>query len=175
MRIISGIFKGRPLKPPKGLEVRPTTDRAKESLFNLLMTVDLEEASVLDLFAGTGSISLEFVSRGAGHVTAIENNHRCAAFIHDMQEKLEILNLNLLQTDVFRFLTKTRESFHIVFADPPFDMENLDTLVHMILEGDVLNENGMFILEHDKSHAFNNHPRIRDHRVYGKVHFSIFQ
>lgn len=175
MRIISGIFKGRPLKPPKGLEVRPTTDRAKESLFNLLMTIDLSEVTVLDLFAGTGSISLEFVSRGAKHITAIEKNQQCTQFIEEMEEKLEIHNLSVMQADVFRFLGRTTSSYDIIFADPPFDLDNTDLLVKKVMEGKVLNENGLFILEHDKANSFNQHPGICDHRVYGKVHFSFFR
>ncbi|MFO8054879.1 MAG: 16S rRNA (guanine(966)-N(2))-methyltransferase RsmD [Bacteroidales bacterium] len=174
MRIISGKYKGRRLAPPAGLQVRPTTGQAREALFNILMTRDLQQLEVLDLFAGTGSISFEFISRGAAKVVAIEKNYRCVEFIIAVQEQLEIHNMMTYQADVMKFLQRTEDTYDIIFADPPYDMEELHLLPDKILTNNYLKPEGMLILEHDKRHDFSDHHAIRDQRRYGKVHFSFF-
>src|SRR5688572_7665549 len=125
MRIIGGIHKGRNIKVPPGLPVRPTTDFAKEGLFNILVNrYDLSEARVLDLFSGTGHISLEFASRGSTHVTAVDQNFRCAGFLREMASQLD-LNISAQKSDVFQYLKSCSSTFDIVFADPPYDLKEI--------------------------------------------------
>ena len=174
MRIISGIFKSRRINPPANLSVRPTTDKAREALFNILMGRDFEELTILDLFSGTGSVALEFVSRGARDVTAVEQNRDCVQFIAEMEETLDIDEITIEQTNVLKFLHKAPGKYDIIFADPPYDMDELKTLPDLIFENNLLNENGIFILEHDNHNVFAEHPKIADQRKYGKVHFSFF-
>lgn len=174
MRIISGQFKGRRIKPPANLPVRPTTDKAKEALFNILMTFDYEESRILDLFAGTGNISYEFISRGCSEVIAVEQNGDCVRFMESVAEHLDIGNLRIQQTNVFKYLTREHGKFDVIFADPPYDLDELPRLPDLIFENNLLNAGGIFILEHDDHHNFSNHFGISDYRKYGKVRFSIF-
>ncbi|MGM0612308.1 MAG: 16S rRNA (guanine(966)-N(2))-methyltransferase RsmD [Bacteroidota bacterium] len=174
MRIISGTFKSRRINPPANLPVRPTTDKAREALFNILMTWDFEESDVLDLFSGTGSVALEFVSRGARNVTAVEQNSQCVQFIAQMEEILEIDNLYIEQTNVLKYVHRASMKYDIIFADPPYDMDELKSLPDLIFENSLLNDEGLFILEHDAHNDFSDHPKIIDQRKYGKVHFSFF-
>lgn len=175
MRIISGELKGRRIHPPAGLPVRPTTDMAKESLFNILMSRDFTDEHILDLFAGTAGVSLEFISRGCRSVTAVEQNQKCIEFIDHLKDKFQIANLNILPANVFKYIPRSREQFDIVFADPPYDLDELDTLPDLIFAEGMIKEGGLFILEHDKRHNFNHHPKLSDHRRYGKVEFSFFK
>ncbi|MDR0364630.1 MAG: 16S rRNA (guanine(966)-N(2))-methyltransferase RsmD [Bacteroidales bacterium] len=176
MRIIRGIWKGRRINPPKNLPVRPTTDIAKEALFNVLEnSYDFEELKILDLFAGTGSISYEFASRGAQKVTAIEQNSRCIEFINKTKEALQIKSLQAIRYDVFLFAAKTAEKFDLIFADPPYDCDELATLPNLIFENDLLNEDGVFVLEHPIEYDFESHSNFFQHRKYGKVNFSFFK
>lgn len=175
MRIISGEFKGRKLYPPSNIKVRPTTDLAREALFNILRhRLDLESIEALDLFAGLGSISLELVSRGAKEVTSVEINGRCIDFIKDSCEKLEIKNLHVIKADVFRFLGKSQLDFDFVFADPPYDMDNFELVVNLVLKS-FLRPGGIFVMEHSKSNSFEDHEYFIETKKYGKVIFSIFQ
>jgi len=176
MRIISGKLKGRRINPPTSISARPTTDFAKEGLFNLLSNrIDFEDANVLDLFAGTGSLSLEFVSRECKSITAIEQSERHCAFIRKACTELKIDNLLLLKADVFKFVEKTRLQYDLVFADPPYDLPNLADLPDIIFKNNILSENGLFILEHSAKNNFEQHPYFAEHRHYGNVNFSFFK
>lgn len=175
MRIIAGSHRGRVLRPPKGLDLRPTTDLAKESLFNILNNhFDFEQLRVLDLFAGTGNISLEFASRGAASVTAVEKNPRCTAYILQTASSLGFDNMRVLRTDVFQLLKKETGPFDLIFADPPYAMNGRENLPALVLEGSLLAPQGWFVMEHDSFVGFKSHPLFVSERVYGKVHFSIF-
>lgn len=176
MRIITGKFRGKQLHPPVNLPVRPTTDFAKESLFNILNNlVDFEGLHVLDLFAGTGSISFEFFSRGGEIVTAIDIDTRCIAFINKMASAMNGENLEAVREDVFQFLKHPFGEYDIVYADPPYDMDGIDLLPDLVLNGTILKADGYFILEHSKGHDFSHHPEFNQHRKYGNVNFSFFK
>ena len=175
MRIISGTLKGRRLNPPANLPVRPTTDMAREGLFNILNNyVDYEDCSVMDLFAGTGAMSVEFVSRGVREVTAVEINNACTDYIKSEAQRLELRNLRVVRADVFDLLKRANRKFDIVFADPPYALEGLETLPDLVFEHQVLNEDGIFILEHPREYSFEEHPHFWQHRNYGKVNFTFF-
>jgi len=174
MRIISGKFRGRRLMPPKNITARPTTDFAKESLFNLLTNrIDIEGADVLDLFAGTGGIGLECVSRGAREVTAVELAHVQQNFIISTCKSLGITNLRLIRGDVFKFLRNNNPKYDLIFADPPYALEELPTLPSLIVPA-LLKPSGLFVLEHGDQYDFSGHPHFIDLRTYGSVHFSFF-
>lgn len=176
MRIISGIYGGRRLSPPKNITARPTTDFAKESLFNLLNNrMDFEGIDVLDLFAGTGGIGIECVSRGAREVTAVEIAHVQQNWIISCCRQLGIKNLSMIRGDVFKFLSACRTKYDLIFADPPYALEALPTLPDVVLERDILKENGWLVIEHGKDTDFTSHPRHVETRTYGSVHFSFFQ
>lgn len=178
-RIISGKWKAKRIAAPKHFDVRPTTDFAKEALFSILTNrYELEFCSVLDLFAGIGSITLELGSRDCQDITAVEMNPKHAAFIHSTAAELEMaLQMNIQRGDVFEWLKKSRnkKSFDIVFADPPFEMEEkkYQELISLVLNNDYLKENGIFVLEH-QSRMKINHPNYTETRKYGNVSFSIF-
>lgn len=175
MRIVGGEFKGRQFHPGKSFRSRPTTDFSKESLFNILENhIDWQETSALDLFAGTGSISFELVSRGCRHVTAVENDFVHCRFIRETAVTLGISNLSLIQGEVFRFLTGNKSHFDLVFADPPYTMKGFETVPLKILGSGILNQGGLFILEHSKDHQFSHLPDFTELRRYGSVHFSFF-
>ena len=176
MRIISGIYGGRRLSPPKNITARPTTDFAKESLFNLLNNrMDLEGIDMLDLFAGTGGIGIECISRGAREVTAVEIAHVQQNWIISCCKQLGIRNLSVIRGDVFKFLSACRTKYDLIFADPPYALEELPTLPDVILARDILKENGWLVIEHGKDTYFTSHPRHIETRTYGSVHFSFFQ
>ncbi|MCR4827849.1 MAG: 16S rRNA (guanine(966)-N(2))-methyltransferase RsmD [Bacteroidales bacterium] len=175
MRIIAGSLRGRRLHPPANLPVRPTTDLARESLFNILNNyVDYEECSVLDLFAGTGAVSLEFVSRGVKQVTSIDINNNCTEFIKQTARQLDVNNIQVVRADVFDILKRANRKFDIVFADPPYALGNLEQLPDAVFESGVLNEDGLFVLEHPKEYSFEEHRYFWQHRIYGKVNFTFF-
>jgi 16S rRNA (guanine(966)-N(2))-methyltransferase RsmD len=176
MRIISGTFKGRRIAPPKNITARPTTDFAKESLFNLLTNrMDFEDVDMLDLFAGTGGIGIEFISRGAREVTAVEMAHTQQNFIISCCKQLGIKNLHLIRGDVFKFVKACHVQYDFIYADPPYDLPQLATLPDLIFEQGILKEDGFFVLEHSKNNDFSTHPRFLEMRNYGSVHFSFFQ
>ena len=173
MRIISGKYGGRRLSPPKNITARPTTDFAKESLFNLLNNrLDFEGVEMLDLFAGTGGIGLEFVSRGAREVTAVELAHVQQNYIIATCKQLGINNLRVVRGDVFRFLSACRVNYDFIYADPPYALDKLAELPDLILPH--LKTDGWFVLEHGSGHSFKEHPQFEDERVYGSVHFTFF-
>ena len=174
MRIISGSHKGRKLLP-EGLPVRPTTDMAKESLFNILNNyIDFEEVKVLDLFAGTGNISMEFASRGANSVLSIDVNVRCTDYISKMTSEFKFTNLTTILANVFAFLARPAGSYDVIFADPPYDLEDRTKIPELIFEYNWLADDGWFVMEHDKSINFKEHPFFASERRYGKVHFTFF-
>lgn len=175
MRIISGTLKGRRIEPKEELPVRPTTDMARESLFNILNNyVDYEESTVMDLFSGTGAVAFEFVSRGAKSVTAVEINNRCVDFIRKTAEKFGIDNMQVVRADVFDMLKRAYRKFDIVFADPPYSSPDLPKLPDIVFEKGILTDDGIFILEHPAEHSFEDHPHFWQHRRYGKVNFTFF-
>lgn len=160
--------------PPKNITARPTTDFAKESLFNLLVNkMDIDGADVLDLFAGTGSIGIECVSRGAREVTAVELAHTQQNFIISTCKSLAIHNLHLIRGDVFRYLKSCSIRYDLIFADPPYALDELPTLPDLIVP-ELLKPGGLFVLEHGDQHDFSSHPHFLELRTYGSVHFSFF-
>ena len=176
MRIISGKYGGRRLSPPKNITARPTTDFAKESLFNLLNNrIDFEGIDMLDLFAGTGGIGIECVSRGAREVTSVELAHVQQNWIISCCRQLGINNLSVIRGDVFKFLNSCRVKYDLIFADPPYALEQLPTLPDLILGRDILKQDGWLVIEHGKDTNFLAHPRHVETRQYGSVHFSFFQ
>lgn len=175
MRIIRGKFKGRKIAAPKNLPVRPTTDFAKEALFNIIEnSFELEKLKVLDLFAGTGNISLEFISRGVESCFAVEQNSACIRFIHSLNKQLEIKNLQVRRGNVFTVVKQINQSFDLVFADPPYQLENLETLPDLILNKSKLLTTGTLILEHGSNWTFEDHPHFQYNKRYGNVNFTFF-
>lgn len=175
MRIISGIYKGRRISAPGNITARPTTDFAKEGLFNVLNNrIDFEGISMLDLFAGTGGVGIEFVSRGADSVVSVEQNDRQCAFIRKVCQELKIENLTLIKTDVFKFLKTGHSKYDLVFADPPYDLANLDQIPNMVFAAGILKDDGLFVLEHSAKSDFSQHPNFSEHRHYGNVNFTFF-
>lgn len=176
MRIITGILKGRRLNPTDNLPVRPTTDMAREGLFNILNNIlEYEEVRVLDLFSGTGAVSFEFISRGAKEVTSIEINSKCTDFIKRSAQQFEVNNLRVVRADVFDLLKRAYQKFDVIFADPPYQLDELPSLPDLVFEKQILADNGIFILEHSKEHMFEEHPYFWQHRKYGKVNFTFFK
>ena len=166
MRIITGRYKGRRFDIPRTFKARPTTDFAKENIFNVLQGyTDFDGKTALDLFAGTGSISLELASRGCHHT----------AFIRQCFAKLDADNQLLIRGDVFKFLKTCRQSFDFIFADPPYALRELPQIPDLILESTLLRPDGLLVFEHGKDHDFSQHPRFVEHRQYGSVNFSIFR
>ncbi len=176
MRIISGQYRGKQIIPPGNFRARPTTDFAKEGLFNILMNLyDLEEADVLDLFSGTGSMTYEFASRGARSVVAVEWDPSYQRFIQRTCQSLEMEQVTVLRMDAFRYLLKPVQSFDIIFADPPYDHPRLPEIPDAVLGSGILQPQGIFILEHPSKHSFTAHARFLRQRNYGSVNFSFFQ
>ena len=174
MRIISGIYGGRRLSPPKNITARPTTDFAKESLFNLLNNrMDPEGIDMLDLFAGTGGIGIECVSRGAREVTAVEIAHVQQNWIISCCKQLGIKNLSVIRGDVFKFLSACRTRYDLIFADPPYALDRIEELPDLTLG--LLKKEGWLVIEHGKDTDFTSHPNHIETRSYGSVHFSFFQ
>lgn len=176
MRVITGKYKGRHFDVPRTFKARPTTDFAKENLFNVLMGyIDFEGASALDLFAGTGSITLELLSRGCSRVVSVEKDPLHYRFITSFLEKLGDEAAVPIKGDVFKFLASIHEQFDFIFADPPYTLPNIADLPDLVLERDLLSPEGVFVLEHGKANDFKDHPYLIDHRSYGSVNFSFFQ
>lgn len=176
MRIISGKHKGILLHPPKGLPVRPTTDRAKESLFNILAnTFDFETLNIIDLFAGTGNISFEFCSRGAQSVIAVDRDYGCVSFIKSVKQKLALQQLSVVKQDVYTYIQQSNSSARIIFADAPYADKQLHQLPSLILAGNMLLPDGWLIVEHGSDLDFSNHSGYFDVRTYGQSAFSFFR
>ena len=176
MRIITGKYKGRHFEVPRSFSARPTTDFAKENLFNVLQSyLDFSEGpTALDLFSGTGSITLELISRGCSHVVSVELDVRHHRLIKQFVDKLQDTAALPVRADVFQFVAKCREQFDFIFADPPYALLQLPELPDIILSRDLLKEDGLFVLEHGKQNDFSQHPRFVEHRSYGSVNFSFF-
>ena len=176
MRIISGSHKGRNILAPKNLPVRPTTDLAKESLFNILNNhFDFNEIKVLDLFCGTGNISYEFASRGAMDISAVDKNYQCFTFVKKTSEILGFKNIKVFKSDVFSFIKHSQDPFDIIFADPPYELDKIDIIPGLIFEKQLLNPNGWLIMEHSAQSNFQGTANLLERRNYGKVNFSIFE
>lgn len=175
MRIIGGRLKGRSINPPAGYKARPTTDFAKEGLFSVLNNeYEFEGLKVLDLFGGTGSIAFEFASRGAARVWTVEMARENASFIKTEAQRLGLDNVTMVRDNVFDFLGICHEKFDLIFADPPFAMEGVETLPDRIFAADLLHPEMYFILEHGDEHSFTEHPYFLKEKKYGRVHFSFF-
>jgi 16S rRNA (guanine966-N2)-methyltransferase len=175
LRIIGGKYKGRIISPISGLKARPTTDFAKESLFNILKNrVDFESISVLDLFSGTGCIGFEFASRGAEVVHLVEKDQKHIVGIRHTIDNIGFTNIKTIHIDVKAYLKTCKFKYDIVFADPPYELDWLKSIPDLVIESDILKEDGFFILEHPRSMDFKNHDRFFEHRNYGSVNFSFF-
>ena len=176
MRIIGGKYKGRRIVPPSNLKARPTTDFARESLFNILNNcIDFESVRVLDLFSGTGSISYEFASRGAEIVHLIEKDLKHIAGIKRIINDIGFTNIKPVHIDVREYLKTCTFRYDIVFADPPYDLTWLKDLPDLVNQSEVINDGGFFILEHPGNISFNGHKLFFEHRNYGSVNFSFFR
>ncbi|MCD6065570.1 MAG: rsmD [Bacteroidetes bacterium] len=176
MRIIGGIHKGRILKVPPGLPVRPTTDFAKSGLFNILNNrIDFESLKVLDLFCGTGNITFEFASRGAALVHAIDMHTPCVHYVQAEAQKLGFTSVQTTRADVFKFIQQKSRQYDLIFVDPPYETEKYAELYTNIIENDFLAEDGLLIIEHPKRVSFADAPLFKEEREYGNVHFSFFE
>jgi 16S rRNA (guanine(966)-N(2))-methyltransferase RsmD len=177
MRIISGLFKGRRITAPKKLPVRPTTDMAKEALFNILNNrYYFDDISVLDLFAGTGNISYEFASRGTENIIAVDDNFGCIKFINETSESFE-MPINTIKSDVFKFLDQTYQKHTIIFADPPynFELEEFARIPELVFKNSLLDDEGMLIVEHSKHTNLSEIKNYSFSKSYGGNVFSFFQ
>lgn len=176
MRIISGRYRGKHIVPDNRLTLRPTTDFAKEGLFNILANrFDFQQLDVLDLFAGTGSISYEFASRGEqASIHAVDMENRHVMFIRNTARRLHLGQIRVVRDDVFHFLTICKAQYDIIFADPPYDMTGVEELPGLVFGRNLLKPEGIFVLEHSRQHVFTDHPQLYEHRNYGNVHFSFF-
>ncbi len=178
MRIIGGEFKGRRFNPPaKNWPTRPTTDFAKEGLFNILQNrIDFSSTKVLDLFGGTGNHSYEFISRGCQDVTYVDKFGGCVAFVKKTAQTLAIEDrLRIVKNDVFKFMKFTAEKYDYIFAGPPYPLPTLDTIPDRIFQHDVLAPDGLFVMEHNPNHDFQDHPNYLESRNYGTTIFSFFE
>ena len=177
MRVISGIYKRRRFDVPHTFKARPTTDFAKENLFNVLSNlIDFEEGvHALDLFAGTGSISIELVSRGCEQVISVEKDRDHYAFICKIMQEVKTDKCLPIRGDVFKFVRSCHEQFDFIFADPPYTLPGIDQLPQCVLERGLLSPGGLFVMEHGKTNNFSSHPCFVEHRAYGSVNFSFFQ
>lgn len=175
MRIVGGKYRGRVFTPGKTFKARPTTDMAKESLFNVLQNyIDFEGIKTLDLFSGTGSISYEFASRGSDNVTAVEINPAHIQFIKEVIEKLGEKNIRIVKSNAFVFAKRINETFDLIFADPPYDHPQFAEVADLIFKNNLLKPGGIFIMEHSSKFDYAKHPNFKELRRYGSVHFSIF-
>lgn len=176
MRIISGKYGRRRFDVPTNITARPTTDMARENIFNVLGNlIDLEGLTALDLFAGTGAISFEFLSRECASVTSVEKASTQFNFIKKVSSQLGCDNHTIIKGDVFRFIGTCRQKFDVIFADPPYDLPQLPQLPQMLLESQMLKPGTIIIVEHSKANDFTALPHFLQHRNYGKVNFTLFQ
>ena len=176
MRIIDGSHKKRQIILPSKIDISPTTDFAKEALFNILRYyTDFQGIDVLDIFSGSGNISYEFASRGANKIIAIEKNYFWYNFIQNNIEKINLKSFSVFQLDAFYYIQHCKEKFDIIFADPPYNLDNIDKIPDLIFDNNLLNDDGVLILEHGSKLSFSDHKRLIDHRSYGKVNFSFFK
>lgn len=178
MRIISGTHRGKKLSPSKKLPVRPTTDMAKESLFNIINNhFYFDGLTVLDLFAGTGNISFEFASRGVIYITSVDIDTGCIKFIEKTSEEMKLDNIDIIKEDVFKFIRKTNVKAKLIFADPPFDFDQevFESIPKIVFERDMLEENGMLIIEHFNKMDLSHLENFSFSRKYGASIFSFFE
>ncbi len=176
MRIITGIYKGRHFDIPRSFKARPTTDFAKENIFNVLTGyVDFDGATALDLFSGTGSIALELVSRGCRTVVSVEMDRDHHRFIQECLKKLGTDACIPVRGDVFRFVKSCRQQYDFIFADPPYALKELPQIPDLVLQKGLLKEEGLFVFEHGKDYDFSAHPQFVEHRQYGSVNFTLFR
>ena len=176
MRIIRGKYGRRRFEPPKNITARPTTDFARENLFNVRENMDeVEDKTVLDLFGGTGAISFEFISRGAQSVTIVEQDRPQTGFIRSVKEKLGEENLHLICGDVFRYITAAPKAFDVIFADPPYDHPRFDEIPQLILNSRLVKPGSLVIIEHSGKKDFSQLPGFFQRREYGSVNFSMFR
>lgn len=175
MRIIAGKYKGKRILAPSNLPARPTTDFAKEGLFNILNNqVEYEELSVLDLFAGTGNISYEFASRGAKEVIAVDDSFHCTKCIGNNSSAMGV-NIKVVKAEVLQFLKRNQQKYDLIFADPPFSYEEYDLLIEHIQQNNLLNKDGIFVLEYAAERDFSTYGGCFDTRKYGAIKFSFFK
>jgi 16S rRNA (guanine966-N2)-methyltransferase len=177
MRIISGKYKGRRISPPKGLPVRPTTDMSKEALFNVLNNhFSFEGLKILDLFAGTGNISYEFASRGSTPITSVDGDFGCVKFIKQIATEFDF-NIAATKSDVFTYLERCKTSYDIIFADPPYalDQATFEKIVLLIFEKELLNQDGMMVIEHSKYTKLDHMINFSFKKSYGGSIFSFFE
>ncbi|HNB81124.1 MAG TPA: RsmD family RNA methyltransferase [Chitinophagaceae bacterium] len=175
MRIIGGIHGGRKFHPPARMPARPTTDIAKEGLFNIIQnTLDIPSLKTLDLFGGTGSISYELASRGCTDLTLVEQDAPTVQFIQRTIEALKLTNFKVMKMDVFQFIRNCRESYDFIFAGPPYALRNIDDIPDLIFSGNLLNPDGVFVLEHTPRNNYEQHPRFWKSKSYGTTLFSFF-
>ena len=175
MRIIAGNKKGHQIKAPLGLPTRPTTDRSKESLFNILNNwYDFDEGDILDVYAGTGNITYEFASRGAKSVICIDRFKGCTDFIYSECKKLDFIQVQVLREDVISFLKRCPEKFDIIFADPPFATKDYELIHELVIGRELLNKNGVFVMEHHSVHDFSKLDKFLEARHYGQNVMSFY-
>jgi 16S rRNA (guanine(966)-N(2))-methyltransferase RsmD len=177
MRIISGKYKGRRISPPKGLPVRPTTDMSKEALFNVINNhFSFEGLKILDLFSGTGNISYEFASRGSAPITSVDADFGCVKFIKQVASEYDF-NIAATKSDVFKFLERNNASFDIIFADPPYalDQKIFEKIVLLVFEKKTLNDDGMMVIEHSKYTKLDHLINFSFKKSYGGSIFSFFE
>lgn len=175
MRIIAGKHRGLPIPMPKGGEIRPTTDRAKEALFSILSgRYDFEEIAVLDLFAGSGNVGFEFVSRGCKDVLSIEKNRKVAMQAQSFSSAKNIEHIKFQSMDAFQFIKKCTRTFDVIFADPPYHLNSITTLPEAISHYQLLNPAGLLIIEHESTLQWNE-KHVVETRKYGQSVFSMFQ
>lgn len=175
MRVISGTLGGRKFNPPGNLPTRPTTDFAKTGLFNILNNhFDFTEVSFLDLFSGTGNLSYEFASRGATRIVAVEQDRLASEFIRKMKAEWNMEAIEIVKQDVFKFLAYNREPFDIIFAGPPYPLQNIAELPELVLGKQILKPHGWFILETNQKYSFTHLKQLLQVRNYGQTHFHMF-
>ena len=176
MRIVSGKYKGRIFSPPKSIKARPTTDIAKEGLFNIINnSFSFDDISVLDLFSGTGSISFEFASRGCENIHLVEMNPHHLNFIRKVQQELGFTQITPIRHDAYKFLKNCRISFDIIFADPPYDFKRIEQIPELVKKNNLLKDDGWLIIEHSKRSVLKELDGYWQTRNYGNVHFSFFK
>jgi 16S rRNA (guanine966-N2)-methyltransferase len=175
MRIISGSLRGKRFYPPRNIPARPTTDFAKEALFNILNNnFDFPQIRFLDLFAGTGSLDMEIFSRGCTDITSVDMSKISIGFIRKMSEEVKIPNHKIITGDALQFIKNCSEKFDLIFAGPPYALEEIDQIPDMIFAKNILKQDGWFILETSPKHNFTEHPKLLEVRNYGQTHFWIF-
>ncbi len=175
MRIIGGKLKGLRILPPKNLPVRPTTDQAKEALFNILHhQLNFEALDVLDLFSGTGNMSLEFLSRGVKKLQAVDLDYGCINFLKQTAKQHQITNILALKADVFKYLNSTKDKFDLIFADPPYDILGIPDIPKLVFKHELLKKDGLLIIEHQSMQNLAAHPNFTEQRKYGYSSFSFF-